>query len=111
MTSNGEVPIDRSVTDKINAEISSLSKKSAESSGAGKKRSESRRKSFRRTGISGTCRNAGSSREEAKAAIKKCSAAHIKTVMITGDHKETAMAVAKEAGLLKGGKAVTGSRA
>ncbi len=27
MTSNGEVPIDRSVTDKINAEISSLSKK------------------------------------------------------------------------------------
>lgn len=48
-------------------------------------------------------------REEAKAAIKKCSAAHIKTVMITGDHKETAMAVAKEAGLLKGGKAVTGA--
>lgn len=27
MTSNGEVPIDRSVTDKINAEISSLSKR------------------------------------------------------------------------------------
>ena len=29
--------------------------------------------------------------------------------MITGDHKETAVAIAKQAGLLKGGKAVTGA--
>ncbi len=47
-------------------------------------------------------------REEAKTAIKKCAAAHIKTVMITGDHKETASAVAKEAGILKNKKTVTG---
>lgn len=47
-------------------------------------------------------------REEAKAAIKKCAQAHIKTVMITGDHKETAAAVANEAGILRGKKAVTG---
>ncbi len=47
-------------------------------------------------------------REEAKTAIKKCAQAHIKTVMITGDHKETAAAVAKEAGILRGKEAVTG---
>ena len=48
-------------------------------------------------------------RKGVKEAVKTCKRAGIKTVMITGDHKETAMAVAKEAGLLKGGKAVTGA--
>lgn len=47
-------------------------------------------------------------REEAKTAIRKCSNSSIKTVMITGDHINTAVAIAKKAGLLKGGKAITG---
>ena len=48
-------------------------------------------------------------REEAREAIRKCAAASVKTVMITGDHKNTAVAVAKKAGLLRGGKAMTGA--
>lgn len=48
-------------------------------------------------------------REEAKTAIRKCASASVKTVMITGDHKKTAMAVAAKAGLLKGGMAITGA--
>lgn len=48
-------------------------------------------------------------REEAKTAIRKCAAASVKTVMITGDHRNTAVAVAKKAGLLKNGKAMTGA--
>jgi Ca2+-transporting ATPase len=40
-------------------------------------------------------------REEAKGAVKKCEEAGIKTVMITGDHKLTAVAIAKEVGMLK----------
>ena len=48
-------------------------------------------------------------REEAKTAIRKCASASVKTVMITGDHKNTAAAVAKKAGLLKGGKVITGA--
>lgn len=48
-------------------------------------------------------------REEAKTAIRKCSNASVRTVMITGDHINTAVAVAKKAGLLKGGKAMTGA--
>jgi Ca2+-transporting ATPase len=38
-------------------------------------------------------------REGVKEAIAKCAAAHVRAVMITGDHKLTAMAIAKELGL------------
>jgi Ca2+-transporting ATPase len=48
-------------------------------------------------------------RPEAKAAIKTCEQAGIKPVMITGDHPLTAQAVARELGLLKNGRVVTGS--
>jgi P-type Ca2+ transporter type 2C len=48
-------------------------------------------------------------RPEVKAAIKSCDEAGIKTVMITGDHKLTAVAVAKELGLLKQGMVLSGA--
>ncbi len=47
-------------------------------------------------------------REEAKTAIRKCATASVRTVMITGDHKNTASAVARKAGLSRNGKAMTG---
>ncbi len=47
-------------------------------------------------------------RPEAKAAIEKCEAAGIKPIMITGDHPVTAEAVARELGLLKQGRIITG---
>ena len=49
-------------------------------------------------------------REEAKEAVKKCISAGIKTVMITGDHKITATAIAKDLGILKNeSEAITGA--
>ncbi len=48
-------------------------------------------------------------RKEVKGAIEVCRQAGIKPIMITGDHKLTAVAIAKELGILNSGTALTGS--
>ena len=49
-------------------------------------------------------------RPEVKAAIEECRSAGIRTVMITGDHKDTAVAIAKELGIITDvSEAITGA--
>jgi Ca2+-transporting ATPase len=48
-------------------------------------------------------------REEAREANRLCQQAGIKTVMITGDHKLTAVAIAKELGMLRSDMVLTGA--
>ncbi|MFA5399867.1 MAG: cation-translocating P-type ATPase [Dehalococcoidia bacterium] len=47
-------------------------------------------------------------RSEAKGSIAVCDQAGIRTIMITGDHKLTAVTIAGELGIMKGGMALTG---
>ncbi|CAG1018326.1 partial H+-transporting ATPase, partial [Burkholderiaceae bacterium] len=47
-------------------------------------------------------------RPDVPAAIAECRAAGIRVVMITGDHPQTALSIARQAGLVVGGQAVTG---
>ncbi len=47
-------------------------------------------------------------REEVKEAIKTCETSGIKPIMITGDQKTTAVAIAKELGILKSGISLSG---
>ena len=49
-------------------------------------------------------------RPEVKQAIEECRSAGIRAVMITGDHKDTAVAIAKELGIIKdASEAITGA--
>lgn len=60
--------------------------------------------------FTGLCGMIDPVRPEVKPAIDKCESAGIRPVMITGDHVDTASAIAKELGILKPGmKAITGT--
>jgi Ca2+-transporting ATPase len=49
-------------------------------------------------------------RQEVKAAVQVAKGAGLKTVMVTGDYKDTAVAIAKELGLMSpGGRVITGA--
>lgn len=56
----------------------------------------------------GLCGMEDPPRPEAKLSVAECRSAHINTIMITGDHKSTACAIAKQVGILRGKKAITG---
>ncbi|MDD6261810.1 MAG: cation-translocating P-type ATPase [Clostridiales bacterium] len=61
--------------------------------------------------FTGLCGMIDPVRPEVADAIKECKSAGIRVVMITGDHVDTAVAIAKELGILSDGtKAVTGAQ-
>lgn len=109
MTADGEIPLDISKRKQIEKQISLFSEKALRVLALAKKYRNNTNSSENGLVFLGLAAMQDPPREEAKEAVRKCAQAKIKTVMITGDHKETAVAVAKQAGILKGGKAVTGA--
>lgn len=60
--------------------------------------------------FAGLCGMEDPPRAAAKAAVRLCSRARIRTVMITGDHPETAAAIAKKAGITRASHVLTGAQ-
>ena len=105
-TKSGDVPLSASMKKQISEQAENLSAQALRVLAFAEKRSENLTKSgMIYLGLTGML---DPPRPEAKEAIRKCASASVKTVMITGDHKKTAAAIAKKAGLLRGGEVVTG---
>lgn len=102
MTSDGIIPLSIDLSKKLEHQISLFSSKALRVLALAKKENNSYI-------LLGMAAMHDPPREEARLAVSKCKRAGIKTVMITGDHRETASAVAKQAGILNGGKTVTGA--
>lgn len=110
MTANGEVkPITPELRKRISDKVISMSDRALRVLSMAYKASDVFDANSGNLVFLGLCGMIDPPREEAKTAVRKCANASVKTVMITGDHKNTAVAVAKKAGLLRGGKAVTGA--
>jgi Ca2+-transporting ATPase len=109
LTAEGEAELDEATRASIKAEAEHMAEQAirvlavARKSGADM---ESARRDLCFLGLAGMI---DPPRPESKAAIATCERAGIEVVMITGDHPLTARAVARELGLLKHGRVVTGA--
>mgnify|MGYP001025021742 FL=1 len=106
MTSGGVIPLNASDKARIEREISSLSSRALRVIAHAQKQGKTADNGLVFLGLSAM---QDPPREEAKEAIRKCRKAHIRTVMITGDHKDTAAAIAKQAGISDGTSVITGA--
>lgn len=110
LTSHGVIAL----TDKMRTQVQSIMKQFAEDSlrviGIAYKKIDSFAKAQPEDGMIfvGFVGMIDPPRAEVFAAIRRCESAGIRPVMITGDHKDTAVAIAREIGILKGGSAYSG---
>ena len=109
LTIDGEVPLNAAGRERILASARSLASEAlrvlavADKQGAGIDNAEQKMTFLGLVGM------IDPPRPEAQAAIATCESAGIKVVMITGDHPLTAQAVARELGVLKTGRVVSGA--
>ena len=107
-TKAGDVALTAKLRQAVTAQAEALSAGALRVLGFAEKRGESLQESTEGLTFLGLSGMLDPPRPEAKEAIRTCAAASVRTVMITGDHKKTAAAIAKQAGLLRGGEVVTG---
>lgn len=107
-TKNGDIPLTSSLEKNILAKAEALSEEALRVLAFAEKPCGSLAESRSGMVFLGLTGMLDPPRPEAKEAIRTCAAASVRTVMITGDHKKTAAAIARKAGLLRGGEVVTG---
>ncbi|MCU0982897.1 MAG: cation-translocating P-type ATPase, partial [Pirellulaceae bacterium] len=108
LTADGEMPLDKAGRERILDTARSLAGEALRVLAVAQRTGATRENAERDMIFLGLLGMIDPPRPEARAAIQTCELAGIKPVMITGDHPLTAEAVARELGLLKRGRVVTG---
>ncbi len=108
MLSEKVVPMSNAIKKEIEQKASDMAKRGLRVIAVGYKESETfSEEAFVFSGLIGML---DPPRKEAKEAVSKCKKAGIKTVMITGDHRDTACAIAEKIGIYHNGdKILTGN--
>ena len=108
LTADGEMPLDKAGRERILDTARSLAGEALRVLAVAQRAGATRENAEHDMTFLGLLGMIDPPRPEARAAIQTCELAGIKPVMITGDHPLTAEAVARELGLLKHGRVVTG---
>jgi Ca2+-transporting ATPase len=108
LTADGEKPLDENSREAIRQAAHQMASDALRILGVAEKRGAGESDAERDMTFLGLVGMIDPPRPEAKPAIQTCQLAGIRPVMITGDHPLTARAVAKELGMLQGGRVVTG---
>jgi Ca2+-transporting ATPase len=106
---SGEEPLDAAAREAVAAEGRRMAENALRVLAVARKRGAAREDAERGLTFLGLAGMIDPPRPEVKDSIRTCEQAGIKPRMITGDHPVTAQAIARELGLLKGGRAVTGA--
>ena len=109
LTDDGDKKLDDETSGEIKDKIDELSNQSMRVIGCAYKTAEKDRREVRAddaeglvfVGLYGII---DPPREEVKDAVAKCKDAGIRVIMVTGDHKQTAMAIAREVGIIEPGE-------
>ncbi|HWM91921.1 MAG TPA: cation-translocating P-type ATPase [Thermoanaerobaculia bacterium] len=106
---SGEEPLDDAAREAIAAEGRSMAESALRVLAVARKRGATQEDAESGLTFLGLAGMIDPPRPEAKEAIRTCDQAGIKALMITGDHPVTAQAIARELGVLRNGRAVTGA--
>jgi Ca2+-transporting ATPase len=109
LTAQGEVPLDEGEREQVIAEGRQMAGQALRVLGVASKREAALEDAESGQTFLGLVGMIDPPRPEARQAIRTCEQAGVKAVMITGDHPLTARAVARDLGLLKTDRVVTGA--
>jgi Ca2+-transporting ATPase len=108
LTDEGEKNLDNALREKINTAAKNMAESALRVLAVSSKNTDSLKNAENEMTFLGLVGMIDPPRAEVKKAIEICEKAGIKPIMITGDHPVTAAAIAKELGILKNGRLITG---